>query len=234
MIVFPGAVIGGAPFEAAAFTWRYNDGGVTSSSDSWATVPVGDVALGRNEKWAIGCVVFEGGSNPNVSLSSISVGGVTGTVIYDVTVTTATTLRVQYIIFVADISSLSGNITVSYTKNKSYFTRWFHLVTAVNLDCSAQIDNNADGGGGIANISLDCPAGGGIIAFGSYGYSGGGTPTTVDFDNLTTLNYSDSNIGWSVGAETFASAQTALTVDFDPVPNSAQCSAAALSFAAVT
>jgi len=228
-MMIAGGVIGGAPLLEPAVTFvGRRSAADASSSHSFSSLDIGPAAKGRNQKWAIGCITVQGSSSPNLTVSNIDVGGVQAAVVFSTTVTTATSLRVQYVFFMCRIDDLDGEITVSFEFNKSDFLNNFFLLTTSNIGGSVH-DTASDGGGGSATLSIDCEAGGAIVAFGLYGYSGGGTPTTAEFNNLTTLDWVDSSVGWTAAAELFSSAQTALDVSYDPVPNSNQCSAAAIS-----
>lgn len=199
----------------------------SSGNPSALDVPFGQPLKKPNQRWVLACASYF--NLPLVTVTSPVFGGVAGSVILSERVPTGTGVTNQFVVMAANVpTGTSGDITFNDDVND---TVTLFVARAVNLDFSAAHDTVAGWGTGSAVLSIDCPAGGGVIGFGMYGYSSGSTPTSADFANLTTLHFFNSTVGSTVAGTPFATVQTGLNVTYDPQPNTnlSRCEAVAIS-----
>lgn len=211
-MILPGGIIGGAPLLPVSVTSLSHvqvSGGptFTISGISW-----GDVVKGRNRR---SVVVMLAMFDTEFMSGTPTINGVTAPIIYD----GVSGGFIRHVAFSADIpTGASGDVVFSTTTTS--FQRVAILKT-INLDVSTEVNSSIASGTGIATMSTDCPAGGAILGHGYYAYSSGGTPNTANFNNLDTLAFfsASASQGHTAAARVFASAQTGLSVSYDPAPN---------------
>lgn len=222
-MIFPPVVIAGSPTLAASIEFiQRSTTGSGSAAKTISGVSFGDVLLGRNERWIVACVeTVDSGTPASVAASPApTIGGVTATNIFSATTGTVASLNWRFSWLAAEVpTGASGDVTFTLTGSSPTSPYPVHIFKVINLDLSAVTDSDANAGTGSAVLAIDCNAGGGVLGVGRYAYSGGSTPTTADFNNLDTLNFFDSNNGWTQAGTVFASAQTGLDVTYDPTPN---------------
>lgn len=207
----------GAPIDVASTGWTERgtaDGGSTTKTISGATF--GATVLFPNQRWIVVCIQSNDSSTPPSVTGTPTIGGISAPVIASGN-TSAASLNVRFTWFAAEVpTGTSGNIV--FTTNSTDGT-FYQVFRCVNLNFTSAYDSAFDGGTTAASLAIDCPAGGGALGSGFYAYTSGSTPTSADFANLFTLNFVDSNIGYTASGNTFASAQTGLNTTYDPTPN---------------
>lgn len=193
-----------------------------------SSLDFGAAVGGRNQKWGIVGLMYL--QIAAVSITSPTICGETASVIYSADVLRGpSTLRSIFRVFTAQID---GHTTgdVVFTDNSPNNVRLM-VGAAINLDLSATTHTAINAGTPAGSQTTSCDAAGAIIAFGEYATSGG-TPSSANFNNLTTLKHQAAISGYSMGAATFAGAQSGLNVGYNP-STSTNRSMAALSFAGV-
>lgn len=221
MIILPGAIIG-APTLAAEWAYKSGSSAAAATSHSFTGIDFGAVVRGRNQKWALVRIQFtRAGAPPGVTVSSATIGGAAASIVSNTNHVLSGGIQAQYVVITARIDDVTTG-TVSFSTSSSV-SPTIATFTAINLDLSAASDSASGAGTGSVALSIDCPAGGGIIGMGvATGTTGG---MVFPFANLTSLFNSG-----MFSASIFAAAQTALSVTFDPNPNPTSCAAVALSF----
>lgn len=219
-----------APIEDAAIA--YQTGSLTSASATTHTFtdqPIGDEPLAPNRRFVI--FVFKLSANRTVTAT---IGGISAPVIYEANTTAPNTLVTRWYMIGAEVPNNTIATIVVGLSSAAVLTSGT-VCTLLNLDGSVAIDTSADAGTGITNQDIDCPAGGGILAVGTWGASSGANTTSANFTNIDTLNVNGIGLngGTTVAGEVYPSAQTALNIDYDPVLSSgsmSQCTGFAASF----
>lgn len=215
-MILPGGIIGGVPLVPASVGWISRGTTGSGTSKTLAGVNFGDVLKGRNKRWIVVCIQDNAAGSPATVTGTPTIGGVNAPVIAT-GLTNHASLNVRFTWFAGEIpTGASGD--VAYTSSNSD-SNTYQIYRCVNLDFTTVSGSAFADGGNQAVLSIDCPAGGGIVGSGYYAYSSGSTPTSANFNNLTTLDFVDSNVGYTAAGDVFASAQTALDTTYDPTPN---------------
>lgn len=222
-----GGVVGARLFDPSIeFVYNTMTSGTTITLSS---LDFGDVVGGRNEKWGIvGLMYLQSGAS--VSITSPSIGGVAASLVYSATVLRGpASLNLVYRVFTAKINAVTTGDVV-FTDDSAVNVRLM-VGKAINLDLSATTHATQAANSSSGSLTTSCAAGGAIIAFGEYS-TGGGTPTSANFNNLTTLKHQAAISGYSMGGTVFATAQSGLNVGYNP-STSTNRTMAALSFAGI-
>lgn len=221
MIILPGGMIGGAPALPASLVAVEQTFVVDASTHTVSGNNFGAKAKGRNVKWGLVTLSYFAASA--VTVTSPSIAGVSASIVFQTRLNTVNGTTREFVVFTARIDDAevadivwSDNRTSNVSLSVAY---------AMNLNLGSLSDSTSDSGAGIANLSIDCPAGGGIYG---YGMLGGGSPTASTFNNLTTQIGGTG--GTTTAASVFATAKTALNVSYAPAPKPDRCEAIAVSF----
>ena len=227
MRLFAPQIIGGA-LEDPSISY------VTSLTTSGTTITLpglnfGATARGRGQKWGVVSLTYlQAGSS--VTITSPSICGEAASVVYSNFIARGpASLNSVYRVFTARIDDETTGDVV-FTDNSAANVR-IMVARVINLDCSATTHTAIQANASSGSLTTSCDAGGGIIAHGEYS-TGGGTPTSANFNNMTTLHHAAAISGHSLGAATFATAQAGLNVGFNP-STSTNRSMIALSFAGI-
>jgi hypothetical protein len=222
-----------APIENASIAFQV--GALLSASATTHTFtdqPIGDAPLAPNKRFVV--FVFKLSANRTVTAT---IGGISAPVIYSANTTAPNSLVTRWYMIAAEVPS-GTTATIVVNLNTAAVLTSGTVCTLLNLDGSVVSDTSADAGTGITNQEIDCPAGGGILAVGTWGASTGASTSSANFNNIDTLNVDGIGLngGTTVAGEIYPSTQTALDIDFDPVLSSgtmSQCTGFAASFAPV-
>ena len=226
-MILPGAIIGGAPRLPSEITSIFF-GYQTATNFTVSSLDWGDVVKGQNKRSVV--VTLSMFSSENIT-GTPTINGASASIIFNDTTPSVGGLSYRIVCFAADVpTGATGDVTFSTTSAAEVL---IGVSRTINLDVSTETDSDINAATNLATLAIDCPAGGGVIGHGTYAYSGGSTPTSADFANLSTLEFIDSNIGGTLSGATFATVQTGLSVTFDPTPNTnlSRSHAAALAFA---
>lgn len=218
------------PIEDASIAFR--DGPFLSGSSTthtFADQPIGDAPLAPNVRYVV--FIFLLASNETVTAT---IGGISAPVIYSANTTAPNGFVARWYMIAANVPTGTTATVVVNLVNPAVLSRGT-VSTMINLDGSSTFDTSADAGTGETNQDIDCPAGGGILASGLWGANTGSVTTSANFDNISTLFVQGIGLngGTTVAGQTYASTQTALNIDYDPILSSgamAQCSGFAASF----
>lgn len=237
-IILPGGVIGGKlPASLHYVTSTY----LISTSPNPTTLTsldFGDAVSGANEKW--GFVSLLCLADSTVSVTGMSIGGNSGSIVYQQTQAAQPAtffVTSTFVMWTAQIDSLTSGVTVQFSEDTTT-SIYVQVGYAVNLDLSSVIDSAKGTGASGVTLAVDCPAKGGIIANGFYAYGGAGPGignVSGGFNNLTQLvNYQNlAGRGAMLDGGTFSAAQTNLDVSMSVSPANGNPSAYAVSFAGV-
>jgi len=235
-----GGVIGGLlPSSLHYVTSSYRTS-ISANPVVLSGLDFGAAVTGINEKWGWVSIVVDGDST--VNFTSATIGGISGSVIYQATASgwgsPVFSGPFTLAMWTAQIDSLTSGVTVQFSEDTST-SMYVQVGYAVNIDMSAVVDSAV--GGAVTttvSLSIDCPAKGAIIGHGQYGYSGAGPGignVGGGFANLDLMQNQQISAGSGsiMDGSIFSSAQTGLDVSFTPTPSNSYPSAYAVSFAGV-
>jgi len=219
MIIFPPSVIGGSPLlpVAADFT-HYAIDLTDKSTYTFSGVSFGDTVKGRNKRSILAIITYGSASNIGTTVSSVTIGGVSASQIANIQTTAVNSLRRRSFYFTALVpTGTSGSVVFSDTGT---LTPSISVMRLINLDATATTATASGVGSTSASMSINCPAGGVIIGYGEGGYSSPGFATSATMSPLTNVERNILTSGPEMIAwQQYASAQTGLSVTYNPLPN---------------
>lgn len=216
--MFPAAVGSAAPIEPASLTFiEARSGGTNQTTYTLTGFSFGDVVASPNKRVMYVWIGYASASNISVNITAATIGGRPCTELYSAQVVAATSLRRRYVVLAAEVPTGTSG-TVEFTDNVSNVPIVM-LFRGINLASAAIDDSDQNAGTGAAAITLDCPAGGGVMAIGSYGYSSPNAAASLTFNNLSLVYGTPAQVGDAAGVGIFPTAQTGLDCTFDPAPN---------------
>ena len=183
MSVISGGCCGsGAAITAPSLTYvgyKFPDVYVSQQVHVFSDIAVGTPPLRPNRRWLVMMISYGGNTT-----HTISADGVSGSQVASASTTGGSGLvKYHYALTVEIPEGTTVDVTVTTAANTSWAAEVFVLN---NVDCSAALDVSADGGTTNTSQSIDCLAGGALLA---YGQVAGGTssPTNCEFRNITTI-----------------------------------------------
>lgn len=229
-LILPGGIIGGRLPASIAWVDRTYLTSGSGATTTMSSLDFGAAVSGANQKWAI--VSMMALNDSTVTVSGMSVGGETGSIVYQQTqAAQAGTFygTSSFIVWTARIDAVTTGDVV-FTDDTAA-TIPVSVSYVVNIDASAVVDSDKGTGANNVTLGIDCPAKGLVFAHSYFFYSGGGSPSGWGNANLDLLDYAGTSFRHVTSGTIFSGAQTGLDVSTQYTPNGARPGGFAISFA---
>lgn len=199
----------GAPLTAPSITYIGSitpDVYASQTTHEFTDLAVGTPPLRPNKRWLV--MLYSFGSNVTYNIVA---NGVSGSQVASGSSVGGTGLTLRHRALTVEIPE---GTTVDVTVTASGNTFFQPIVFVINnVNCASAYDSDAAGGTTNTNQTIDCPAGGAIVAFGQCAGSTY-TPTNCEFRNIDTIVETRGlRSGRCVSGEISATTVTGLDVD---------------------